>query len=167
MSVTGILHYRSAIARYMCNTATHCNALQHTATHCNTLQHTATHCSKEVRQHVCIHQGSMARMNESCHAYTSMTRTNSSRLCHTRTSVLQCVAVCCSVLQCGAVCCSVVQYDAVCCSASHVYRGEELHQHVRCEDSPSEMNQSVLQCVAVCCSVLQCVAVFRGREQFM
>jgi len=25
-----------------CNTATHCNTLQHTATHCNTLQHTAT-----------------------------------------------------------------------------------------------------------------------------
>ena len=49
----------------------------------------------------------------------------------------------------------MLQYDAVCCSVPHVYRGEELHQHVRCEDSPSEMNQSVLQCVAVCCSVLQ------------
>ena len=48
-----------------------------------------------------------------------------------------------------------MQCDAVCCSVSHVYRGEEFHQHVRSEDSPSEMNQSVLQCVAVCCKVLQ------------
>ena len=50
-----------------------------------------------------------------------------------RSSVLQCVVVCCSVLQCVAVCCSVLQRVAVCCS--------------------------VLQCVAVCCSVLQRVAV--------
>ena len=52
-----------------------------------------------------------------------------------RTSVLQCVAVCCSVLQCVAVCCSVLQCVAVCCS--------------------------VLQCVAVCCSVLQCWEIQR------
>ena len=71
--------------------------------------------------------------------------------------MLQCDAVCCSVLQCVAVCCSVLQCVAVCCSVSHMYRGEEFHQHVRSEDSPSEMNQSVLQCVAVCCSVLQCL----------
>ena len=31
----------------ICDTATHCNTLQHTATHCNTLQHTATHCNTE------------------------------------------------------------------------------------------------------------------------
>jgi len=49
-----------------------------------------------------------------------------------RSSVSQCVVVCCSVLQCVAVCCSVLQCDAVCCS--------------------------VLQCVKVCCGVLQCVA---------
>jgi len=51
----------------------------------------------------------------------------------TRTSLWQCVAVCCCVLQCVVVCCSVLQCVAVCCS--------------------------VLQCVAVCHSVLQCVAV--------
>jgi len=28
-----------------CDTASHCNTLQHTASHCNTLQHTATHCN--------------------------------------------------------------------------------------------------------------------------
>ena len=28
-----------------CNTAAHCNTLQHTAAYCNTLQHTATHCN--------------------------------------------------------------------------------------------------------------------------
>jgi len=33
-----------------------------------------------------------------------------------RSSVLQCVAVCCSVLQCVAVCCSVSQCVAVCYS---------------------------------------------------
>ena len=33
-----------------CDTATHCNTLQHTATHCNTRQHTATHCNT---LHVC------------------------------------------------------------------------------------------------------------------
>jgi len=48
---------------------------------------------------------------------------------HSRTSVLQCVAVCCFVLQCVAVCCSVFRGVLECCS--------------------------VLQCVAVRCSVLQ------------
>ena len=35
----------SHMTSHLCDTATHCNTLQHTATHCNTLQHTATHCN--------------------------------------------------------------------------------------------------------------------------
>jgi len=58
-----------------------------------------------------------------------------------KSSMLQCVAVCCSVLQCVAVCCSVLQQVAVCCS--------------------------VLQCVAVCCSKLQCVAVCCSELQWV
>jgi len=58
---------RCTATRWMPNTATHCNTLQHTATHCNTsnsnktirptvsdtLQHTATHCN--ALQHTATH----------------------------------------------------------------------------------------------------------------
>jgi len=53
---------------------------------------------------------------------------HSDMLC-VKSSVLQCVAVCCSVFRCVAVCRSVLQCVAVCCS--------------------------VLQRVAACCSVYQ------------
>jgi len=66
-----------------------------------------------------------------------------------RSSVLQCVAVCCSVLQCVAVCCRAHCFPCqlfgvvVCCSVLQCVA-------VRC---------SVLQCVAICCNTVQCVAV--------
>ena len=40
-------------------------------------------------------------------------------LTHSRTPVLQCVAVCCSVLQCVAVCCSVLQCVAAINKSPH------------------------------------------------
>jgi len=42
-----------ALSRYVGNTATHCNTMQHTATHCNALQRTATHCN--TLQHTATH----------------------------------------------------------------------------------------------------------------
>jgi len=59
-----------------------------------------------------------------------------------RSSVLQCVAVCCSVLQCVAVCCSVLQ-----CVKSGV------------DTRTPASTKCVLQCVAVCCSASVCCTV--------
>ena len=87
-----------------------------------------------------------------------------------RSSVLQCVAVCCSVLlcvtvsysvlQCVAVCCGVLQCVAVCCS---VLQCVETHRTKRLSCCLRPMRhhrrEAALNCAAVCCGVLQCVAV--------
>ena len=48
----------------ICDTATHCNTLQHTATHCNTLQHTATHCN--TLQHTAAHCSTLQHTATHC-----------------------------------------------------------------------------------------------------
>jgi len=53
---------RIRLAYSHCNTATHCNTLQHTAPHCSTLQHTATHCTTQ--HHTAIRRCRMPSCDE-------------------------------------------------------------------------------------------------------
>ena len=117
VSETHTSQFLSCVATYDSHCSTHCNTLQlpHTATNCNTLPHVATYDS-----------------------HCSLTNIR-----YLKSSVLQCVAVCCSVLQYVAMCCSVLQCVAICRCV--------LQCAVCC---------SLLQCVAVCCSVLQYVAIW-------
>jgi len=63
------------------------------------------------------------------------------------------LVVCCTVLQCVEVRSSVFQCVAVCCSMSGGPRGQAVSLAL----SPPAVCCKVLQCVAVCCRVLQCV----------
>ena len=116
------------------HTATHCNTLQHNTTHCNTIQHTATHCNShysvmnEAGQdkilrcaalllHSCGPTSKAIIATDSVDTRLAAREALGKRLLlhngtiaysGNRSSVLQCVAVCCSVPQCAAVCCSVL-----------------------------------------------------------
>jgi len=105
-------------ARFLSDTATHCNILQHHATHRNTLQHPATHISFQTHVHTFVGRGapgetirhfSELRILSKKRVLQCADQERSLAVCRMCCSVLQCVAVCCSVLQCVAVCCSVLQ----------------------------------------------------------
>jgi len=108
------------------HTATHCNTLQHTATHCNTLHQTATHCKQSnTLQHTATHCNtlhfffghvseyfflidplSVSRIKIATHIEVSMNGKKKSVTWQKQ--YMYCVAIRSSVLQCIAVCCSEV-----------------------------------------------------------
>ena len=114
--------------------ATRCDTLQHTATHCSTLQHTATHCNTLQHTRFLPTHGvtTISRLPELLDLFLKE-----------KSSVLQCVAVCCSVSQVPTI-------------------SKKYLSSIQGSFWTSFFDKSVskLPCVAVCCSVLQCVAVF-------